>query len=230
MPPIDSTYPVETPDGVDLDIHPAGPVPRAAAWMVDLLVRSGIMIMLIFILSGFNAVGFAMLVLAWFLINWWYPVLFEVLGNGATPGKRAFDIRVIHDDGTPVGWGPSVVRNLLRQVDFLPLLYMTGLISMLCNRRFQRLGDLAAGTVVIHGDNRRITLPELPPGETRHPPIPLKPDEQQAVLSFAERIRSLNPARAEELANLLEPVTGQTGPEAVDELLTWARWMRGQAT
>jgi len=230
VPPIDSTYPVETPDGVDLDIHPAGPVPRAAAWMVDLLVRSGIMIMLIFILSGFNAVGFAMLVLAWFLINWWYPVLFEVLGNGATPGKRAFDIRVIHDDGTPVGWGPSVVRNLLRQVDFLPLLYMTGLISMLCNRRFQRLGDLAAGTVVIHGDNRRITLPELPPGETRHPPIPLKPDEQQAVLSFAERIRSLNPARAEELANLLEPVTGQTGPEAVDELLTWARWMRGQAT
>jgi len=227
---IDSTYPVETPDGVDLDIHPAGPIPRAAAWMIDFLVRAGLMIMLIFIFAGFNAIGFAMLVLAWFLINWWYPVLFEVLGNGATPGKRAFEIRVINDDGTPVGWGASVVRNLLRQVDFLPLLYMTGLISMLCNRRFQRLGDLAAGTVVVHGESRRITLPDLPPGETRHPPIALKPGEQQAVLSYAERIGSLNPARAEELANLLEPVTGQTGPEAVDELLTWARWMRGQTT
>lgn len=230
MPAIDSIYPVETPDGVDLTIHPAGPVPRGAAWLIDLMVRTGLMFMLMFSLAFLEVIGVAMIVLAWFLINWWYPVLFEVLGNGATPGKRAFDIRVINDDGTPVDWGASIVRNLLRQVDFLPLMYATGLISMLCNRRFQRLGDLAAGTVVVHGSNRRGKLPRLPDGPVNHPPILLRPVEQQALLSFAERKRSLNPDRAEELANLLEPVTGHTGTDGVEELMSWARWVRGQAT
>lgn len=229
MPAIDSTYPVETPDGVDLTLHPAGPVPRGAAWLIDFVVRTGLMIMLIFTLSFLEVIGVALVVLAWFLINWWYPVLFEVRGNGATPGKRAFNLRVINDDGTPVHWGASIVRNLLRQVDFLPLLYVTGLVSMLCNRRFQRLGDLAAGTVVVHAKGNEGKLPDLPDGEVHHPPIRLQPVEQQALLSFAERKRSLNPARAEELAELLAPVTGYSGPEGVEELMSWARWVRGRA-
>lgn len=230
---IDTRYPVETPDGIELALHPAGPVPRALAWLIDLLIRGGIMIALGMVLSLLGAAGMALLVLAWFVINWWYPVLFEVLSGGATPGKKAFGLRVLHEDGTPVGWGPSVVRNLLRQVDFLPAAYAAGLVSMLCNRRFQRLGDLAAGTLVVYNatsTNASGDGGDLAPGRVEAPPLPLSPDEQQVILSFAERSGKLNPERAGELASLLSPLTASHGADSAERLLAWARWIKGTAT
>ncbi|MEN1728301.1 MAG: RDD family protein, partial [Pseudomonadota bacterium] len=146
---IDSLYPVETPDGIELPLRLAGPFPRAGAWLLDVMIRGALLFAVAWALAWMQAIGFAVFLIVWFLINWWYPVLFEVLGQGATPGKRAANIKVIMQDGTPVNWSASIVRNLVRQVDFLPLFYTTGLIAMFCNRRFQRLGDLAAGTVVV---------------------------------------------------------------------------------
>ena len=95
--------------------------------------------------------GQGLMLLGFFLLEWFYPVFFE-LRSGATPGKRAMGLRVVHDDGTPVGAVASVIRNLLRVADFLPLFYAAGLVSCLVDRDFRRLGDLAAGTLVVHSE------------------------------------------------------------------------------
>lgn len=228
---IDTLYPVATPEGIDLLLRPAGPVPRAAAWLVDSLIRAGIVLGLVFVFSLLGALGMALFFISWFLINWWYPVLFEVLWQGATPGKRALGLRVLSSDGTPVAWGPSIVRNLLRQVDFLPLFYATGLVSMHCNARFQRLGDLAAGTLVVYQPKDQQSATTLPPGPAEPPPVPLRLAEQQAIVSFAERSPRLNPQRAAELAGLLAPLTGlPPGDAATARLMAWARWIHGQGS
>lgn len=224
---IDTRFPVETPDGIDLALHPAGPILRALAWLIDLVIRIVIMIALSMVLSFLGTTGVALLILAWFVVNWWYPVLFEVLSQGATPGKKAFGLRVIHEQGTPVGWGPSIVRNLLRQVDFLPFAYAAGLVSMLCNQRFQRLGDLAAGTLVIYTGGAWSGSAELPDGPVEAPPLVFSPDEQQTLLSFSERSAKLNPERVGELADLLQPLTGRTGADSAERVNAWARWIKG---
>jgi uncharacterized RDD family membrane protein YckC len=230
MGPIDTLDRVETPDGIELSLRPAGPVLRAVAWLIDLSLRGGIMIALGILLGLLEVIGMALFVLLWFLINWWYPVLFEVYGRGATPGKKAVALRVINQDGTPIGWGPSIIRNLLRQVDFLPLLYATGLVSMFCNRRFQRLGDLAAATLVVYADEPRGeaagTGAEAESGQALA--LRLSADEQRAVLSFAERCPNLHPDRAAELAELLSPLTGLHGADNVERVLAWARAIEGR--
>ncbi|MCC5866008.1 MAG: RDD family protein [Wenzhouxiangella sp.] len=226
---VDTRLAVETPDGIELDLIPAGPVLRAAAWLIDSVIRAGMLIGLGFVLSALGAAGIALLILAWFLINWWYPVLFEVLAGGATPGKKAFGLRVVNEDGTPVGWGASIVRNLLRQVDFLPFGYGAGLLAMHCNSRFQRLGDLAAATLVVYRDWSVTSARALPPGPAEPPPLPLAPAEQQILLTFAERGSALNPERIGELAGIMTPVTGLTGVDSAERLLAWARWLKGQA-
>jgi uncharacterized RDD family membrane protein YckC len=228
MGPIDTLDRVETPDGIELSLRPAGPVLRAVAWLIDLSLRGGIMIAFGIVLGLLEAIGMALFVLLWFLINWWYPVLFEVYSHGATPGKKAMSLRVINQDGTPVGWGPSIIRNLLRQVDFLPLLYATGLVSMLCNRRFQRLGDLAAATLVTYSDPSRPGAGEAGDDPGQALALRLSADEQRAVLSFAERCPSLHPDRAAELAELLSPLTGLHGAENVERVLAWARAIEGR--
>ncbi|NBD95712.1 MAG: RDD family protein [Gammaproteobacteria bacterium] len=227
MTAIDSLYPVETPDGIELSLHVVGPVPRGIAWGVDLLIRGGIMIGLIMALAWLEALGMALLVLIWFLINWWYPVLFEVLSRGATPGKKAVGIKVIHQDGTPIGWSASIIRNLLRQIDFLPFLYATGLVAMFCNSRFQRLGDLAGGSVVVYRESGAGAPELLAPGPVEAPPVALDAAEQRALLSFAERVRRINPKRAAELAGELSPLTGRQGEDGVDRVLAWSRFIAG---
>ena len=225
---IDTLNRVETPDGIELALKPAGPVLRATAWFVDLVIRAGLLFLFGMLLALLEAVGMAVLLLLWFIINWWYPVLFEVLSRGSTPGKKATGLRVINQDGTPVNWGPSVVRNLLRQVDFLPFLYAAGLISMFCNHRFQRLGDLAAGTMVVYHNNSMQLEFTLAEGPIETPPFVFNTDEQRAILAYAERVARLHPERAAELANQLSDLTGETGTAGVERLLAWARNLQGQ--
>ena len=235
MAAIDTIRPVTTPEGIDLPIRPAGPVARARAWVIDLFIRGAILLVLFVLihwLPVLGGVGIGLLFLVWFLVNWWYPVLFEVLRDGATPGKAAVGLRVVHLDATPVGWGASLVRNLLRQIDFLPFGYATGLVALLCNDRFQRLGDLAAGTLVVYRDRAPENaalglLPALAGRAAEPPPVRLTRQEQQALLSLAERLPRLNPQRAEELADHLSPLTGARGREGLERVLGWARWAAG---
>ncbi len=91
----------------------------------------------------------ALLLLVNFLLLWGYYVAFELLWDGQTPGKRAIGLRVLRDSGHPLGFLDSLIRNLLRLVDFLPLYYGIGVLTMLIDARWRRLGDLAAGTIVV---------------------------------------------------------------------------------
>lgn len=224
---IDSSYRVETPDGIELSLSLAGPIPRGGAWALDLLIRGGLMFALVWALAWMQAIGSAILLIAWFMINWWYPVLFEVLAHGATPGKRAAGIKVLMQDGTPINWSASIVRNLIRQIDFLPLFYSTGLIAMFCNGRFQRLGDLAAGTLVVRTRRDLTTHANLGEGPAEPLSIPLQADEQRTILALAERSPRLNPDRAAELSSILAPITGVQGRSAVARIQSWARALRG---
>jgi uncharacterized RDD family membrane protein YckC len=232
---IDTLCAVETPEGVELEFSPAGPVPRALAWIVDGGIRWAAYLALASALSGLGRVGLGILLVLLFLLEWFYPVAFEVLAKGQTPGKKLLGLRVLRADGAPVGWSRSTVRSLLAFADFLPFGFAAGLIAMLLGRRCQRLGDLAAGTVVVHlalerqgGARPEAAAPIAAAGEPPlPPPFPLSPPEQRAVMGFAERAPGLTPERARELADLLEPLTGARGDAGMRRLHAMARSLRG---
>lgn len=225
---IDTLRAVQTPEGIDLHLPVAGLVSRALAWLVDVLIRGVFYIGIGFLLLLLGDTGYGLFLLTAFLLEWFYPVLFEVLRDGQTPGKKAYAIRVIHDDGTPVGWSASLLRNLLRVADFLPVLYGFGIVSLMLNRDFKRLGDLAAGTVVVYQDTTspEPVLPEVPPARPR---FALSQPEQQAIIGFAERTPRLTPERAAELAGLTGSlVNGE--PDPVTLLQGMARWLSGDGS
>ena len=223
---LDTVRRVETPEGVELDLPLAGPVVRAQAWLVDALIRGAVWIGVVLAAFPFGALGRGFGLLVLFGLTWLYPVLFEVLRRGATPGKALLGLRVVHDNGTPVGWTASAVRNLIRAADFLPFGYAAGLLSCLWDVDFRRLGDLAAGTVVIHAE-RPARPPDLPAAIPLRPGIDLTVPEQRAVLAFAERTVSLTPERARELAGLIPALSGG-GAEATARLQGVAAWIAGR--
>ncbi|MNL28770.1 hypothetical protein D3C87_1504290 [compost metagenome] len=137
-------------------------------------------------------------------------------------------LRVVHDDGTPVGWSASLLRNLLRFVDMLPFGYFLGAISCLQHPNFKRLGDLAAGTLVIYRE-QPLSRPQLPAAEPRRPAFALALPEQRAILGFAERQGELSQARVTELAAILAQPLQLSAPQAVAELNAIARGLLGPA-
>ena len=159
---LDTTCLIETPEGVDLEVVPAGPVVRMAAYLADLGIRLLVLVFVGAIAAVAGAFGQGLTLLVYFALEWLYPVLFETLRNGQTPGKKLMGLRVIRDDGTPVGWGDSALRNLLRTADFLPVGYALGLCTMLVSGRFQRLGDLAAGTLVVGSERPVLAASRIP--------------------------------------------------------------------
>jgi uncharacterized RDD family membrane protein YckC len=223
---LDTTQSVETPEGIELSLRPAGPAPRALAWILDTLIRAAIFWAAMIVVGVLGRFGTGLALILLFVLWWFYPLLFEVLRDGATPGKKALGIYVARMDGSAVGWGPSLVRNLLRTVDFLPVLYGLGLGTMLLNPRFQRLGDIAAGTMVLYRPTPT-TRRRLPEVASVAPAIPLSPEEAQAIVSFAERSGRLTPERAEELAGLAAPLMSRERPADVNRLLGVARWLTG---
>ncbi|MCP5158666.1 MAG: RDD family protein [Gammaproteobacteria bacterium] len=227
--PLDTLCHIEIPEGIELSLRVAGPVARVLAWSVDSLIRYGALWGLFIVLAMLGAGGLGLWLIILFLAEWLYPVLFEVYASGATPGKRTLGLKVVHVNGTPVDWPAALIRNLLRAVDFLPLLYGCGLVAMVCNRRFQRLGDLAAGTVVIYRDPPA-AAPKLPPGPALPPPFPLYAAEQQLLIDFAERSATLHPERQAELADLLACQTSLYGVVGVERLCAYARWLAGEET
>ena len=220
---LDTLREYEIPEGVRLEFRLAGPVVRACAWGIDASLRALLYVGSSVGLSFFGGVGVGVMLIGFFLIEWFYPVVFE-LQNGATPGKRAMGIRVIQDNGTPVMPVSSIIRNLLRAADFMPFLYGFGLVCMLCNRDFKRLGDLAAGTLVVYRD-RSIERFQPPSDAVCQPPLELNEAERMALLAFAERGQGLSEARRIELAELLTDLTGRQGQQAVDRLYGYANWI-----
>ena len=162
---------IDTPEQVALRLPLASAGSRLLAILTDSLLQAAVAIVLLVILfllltaapSLQHAVShvyrwsdsarkwlLAALILGQFLLLWGYFSLFEAFWNGQTPGKRLLKIRVIQDSGRPITLFESLARNLLRVIDFLPSIYLAGLVTMLCNAQGKRLGDLLAGTLVVH--------------------------------------------------------------------------------
>ena len=225
---LDTARRVATPEGVEITLRVAGPVPRALAYTLDLLFRGAVMFALMIAVSALGNFGSAIMLLAAFMLEWLYPVLFEVLSAGATPGKRAMGLIVLNDDGTPVRWPASLTRNLLRAIDFLPFLYFIGFVTMVANRDFKRLGDLAANTLVVYRDEKPAAA-SIPEASPIAPSIPLTLAEQRTLLDFSERSSRLTAERAAELAEIVAPLTsGHSGPAAVQQLVGIANHLVGR--
>ncbi|WP_163833086.1 RDD family protein [Spartinivicinus ruber] len=224
---LDSQIVIETPEGISLPLTPAGPGVRILAFLIDAIIRYSIVFAVFLALQFFGDIGSGIGLVALFLVEWFYPVFFDVFRHGVTPGKKSFHLRVIHDDGSPICFSSSMVRNLLRVADFLPAFYILGVLSMMSNRRFQRLGDLAAGTLVVY-DTTTANFTGTPIEGSQPFPIPLNWQQQQAIIQFSERSNTLSEARQQELANLLAPITHDKDQAAVTSLLKVANGILGR--
>jgi len=213
---LDGRLSLTTPEGIRLQLAPAGAVPRAWAWLIDLCIWLAAMAALGFIL-GQQKAGLGVFSVILFVSYWGYPVVFEVCFGGSTPGKRAMGLVVRRADGLPVGWRESALRNLLLVADFLPMLYITGLLFMLFDAHFRRVGDLVAGTQVVYRDATpaRPAAPDVPPLPL---PFPLTAEQQRAISGLFERADQLPAARLEELGTIAEPLTGLRGEASLDRL------------
>lgn len=212
-----------TPEGVRLLLTPAGPVPRAWAWAIDFLIWLVTVWVLIMVFSG-SKLGEGALLIMLFLTYWGYPIICEVYFGGRTLGKRALGIEVLRANGLPVGWRESSLRNLLLVADFLPMVYCSGLLCMLYDSRFRRIGDIVAGTQVVYREKRQER--PAPPDVTPAPlPYPLTPEQQRTLADLFERERRLPPGRLEELGTIAEPLTGLTGEASLERLRAYVAGM-----
>ncbi|MBE5314791.1 MAG: RDD family protein [Xanthomonadales bacterium] len=225
-PLLDTRIEIETPEGIRLYLLPAGMAPRAIAWVLDLVLRLIVLWLLGLGLLFMGRAGSGLHMIAMFALMWLYPVLFELFWRGQTPGKRVLGLRVVHADGTPVGWVASATRNLLRTFDMLPFGYAVGVVSSLLDGRSRRLGDMAAGTLVVH----------VPPPPRAHAsigaapvdPPPLQRGEREALIEFGERHAQLSAERQLELAGLLQPLSGRAGEAGLQQVLGMAAALTGQ--
>lgn len=224
---LDTFREVHTPEGVALRLPAAGPVPRALAWLIDLGIRLGVLSTVGTVLGALGESGLGAYLILAFVLLWGYPVLCEALFDGQTPGKRALELRVVSVNGAPVGWLAAIVRNLMRTVDALPIGYGFGLVASLADPFGRRLGDMVAGTVVVHAPRLRRHA-HAPLQGVHAPAQPLRPEEQVAVIAFAERAATLTPERQQELADIAEPVTSARGELGVMRLVGIANWLLGR--
>jgi len=204
---------ISTPEGLDLELQLAGVGSRFMAACVDLFLQFLIVAVVAVLLENVVGGGFAaaLLVITFFIVLYAYDVLFEVLAGGRTPGKRLVHLRVVRASGGPIDLPASALRNLLRIIDGFIFLYLPGLICVLATRRNQRIGDLAAGTLVIRDAPRPKRARAVAPAPPADPTLPARadvsavtPDEIATVRRFLERRATIAPGPRQQLAYRLE--------------------------
>jgi uncharacterized RDD family membrane protein YckC len=230
---IDNTIRIVTPENIAFHYRLAGPFRRLPAFLIDLVIRA-------FLFWAILAAAFSaspllggllapVLLLSYFVLDWFYGGLFETYMNGQTPGKWLVGIRVLTTAGEPIDGLQAVMRNILRLVDMSPLLslevfglpplyllptFAAGLAAASLNPRFQRLGDLACGTMVVIEERRRLTGTarlEDPQAARLAAHIPadfrVSPSMARALAAYADRRRYFSPPRRQEIArHLAEPL------------------------
>lgn len=238
---------ISTPDHVSLEFELAGPGSRFSAYAIDFLLNMLLIVvvgLLFFLIGGLGALRallgavdghgpwgtswlVALLVLAVFLINWGYYVFFEALGQGSTPGKRLVGIRVIRQDGLPVGWREAALRNLVRAADMLPPpCYLLGGLVMHFDPYGRRLGDMVAGTYVVvekfdlaaQGASGAAWAARVERGRSRQaltlPHGAISPEQVGLVEQFLARRFELSPERRAALAwQITEPLLPLLGED-----------------
>ena len=253
---IDTTIEVVTPENIAFHYQAAGPFRRLVALSIDMLIRMGILFCVgcVTSLVGFVIGGMAVLVylVSYFILDWFYGGLFETFMNGQTPGKRVMGVRVLTTEGQPINAMQAITRNVLRWVDMMPFLslemfgipapmyfiptFMLGLGFMMMNRRFQRLGDVVCGTMVVieerHwltgvvklDDSRAALLADYLPADFQ-----VSRSLGQTLSHYVERRRYFSDARRREVARHLgEPLLRQFGlpSDTSHDLLLCAMYYR----
>ncbi|HYM35743.1 MAG TPA: RDD family protein [Steroidobacteraceae bacterium] len=227
---LDTAVVAETPEGIAIELHPAGISPRVYAYLLDSVIRFIAFSILLQFAVFMKGMGVALVFIFWFVMEWFYPVAFELSRWGATPGKRAFGIKVVMDSGLPITPAGSLTRNLLRTADFLPFFYGFAILCMLLRRDFKRLGDIAAATLVVYQapPAKKVVIQDVPPVA---PAYPLPPQDQAALIALAARASRLTVERVDELAALAAPIcgaAGHSGPEVTRRVLGVAQWLLGK--
>lgn len=230
---------ISTPEGLELELLLAGVASRLIASLLDVLVQGSLAVAVLIAVavtgSGIaQAVGYICL----FALVFGYNILFETRASGRTPGKRWAGLRVILPSGRRITVPVSAVRNLLRLVDFLPAFYAVGVISILVSKRNQRVGDLAAGTIVVK-DSDYLALWQIPGGRPTDPPPPpltspaavafapatrgelalrrLDPELRRFVSSYARRRPELPPALRAQLAGAVQASLRSAAPDVFNQ-------------
>lgn len=224
-------YSLDTPEAISIRYDTAGIGTRFLAAALDFLIWAVLAVILIVgavALSAYGIVGHdtALILLGTlaFLILYAYYIIFETLWQGQTPGKRVLKIRVIRRDAHPIGFTEAFIRNVVRVVDFLPVFYGIGVITMFVSKQSRRLGDYAAGTIVVL--ENPVTLAEITSGTPATQPAlgaidpdelgwdmrALLPDDLLLMRRFLERAEQLPAAaRAGVGMALAERVAGRIG-------------------
>jgi uncharacterized RDD family membrane protein YckC len=207
------THYIDTPEQVGLEFNVAGVGSRFVAALLDSLVIGAFFLLEVLALALIGSASsataaavkpsetalkwfFGIVIFINFAIVWGYFALFEAYWHGQTLGKRAMKLRVIKDSGRQITLFEALARNLMRVIDYLPSLYLVGVITMLCNKRNQRLGDLVAGTIVVH---ERLDEPSLlyQTSATMAPvSVTAQPVGQETVLPWGQGVTAMFPADA----------------------------------
>lgn len=227
----DTISSVISPEAVEIELRPAGVWVRSRAFLLDWAIRVILSIVVFFLLSMLaklsGGVATGLLFIAIFLVYWLYPVLFEVFWHGQTPAKRVFGLRVVQDNGTPVSFTQSLIRNLMRTADILPIFYGLGMSVMLLHPQFKRLGDILSGCLVIYTDEPKIKINKqvFVGVKAIAPPIALTRDERLSLILFMERLPHLSVARQQELADELLRHSDIPANESIETLKSWAKFL-----
>ena len=227
---LDTVVAVETPEGILLELRPAGLSARFYAFALDWMIRLMIIYAVGTATAFMGGIGVAFWLVLLFALEWFYPVAFELTPSGATPGKRVFGLRVVMDNGLPVTAAASMARNLLRAADFFPFGYGLAIASILLRRDCKRLGDIAAATLVVH-QPRATPRPPLQNIAPVPPARPLAQADQAAIIALAARAPGLTAGRLDELAALAAAVSGdagRSGPVVTGRVLGVAQWLLGR--
>jgi uncharacterized RDD family membrane protein YckC len=238
-PPLDATLSVVAPEHITFDYRLAGPFRRLPAFILDLCIGTAVFIALAIVInmtvamaSGYLAT--AVMFLLFFVIWWFYGVLFETFMNGQTPGKYMVGLRVLSDSGEPINGMQATLRNLLRAADmFVPVV---GLVVMSLNKKFQRLGDIVAGTIVVIEERQWLTgVAQLEDPRAIQLAAYLPPNFvvtrslARTLATYVERRRFFTPPRRREVArHLAIPLLNRFGlpPDTSYDLVLCALYYR----
>ena len=210
-------YHVKTPENVTLDFELAGAGSRGVAVIIDTLFQNLILFFIILIAALIfgdgnfnlwnaeeNTLYIVMAILLIFIVQFGYFLLFEYFSKGSTLGKRIVGLKVIMANGEPVSFTAALVRNLLRIGDMLPGIYGVGIFSVVLNKRYMRVGDLAANTVVIKVKNRKTDFSSIRSINPEQRNIPVSPKEEALLIEYNERLKdNKNPLCSTTLENQL---------------------------
>lgn len=217
--PLDTVLGIETPEHLAFRVRIAGPARRFFAWAIDTAIAiamwmtAAVVVGLVFASVDLAGMGGGVITVVAFVLYWFYFVLFDVMTGGRSPGKIWLKLRVVRENGLPITWRESILRNLLRAADVMVLsanaILPLGVLVMALDPKFRRLGDFAAGTIVVveeplRKEAKKALAPDPALVDTLPGTLPVTRDDLEALELFVHR-EQLSDARRDELARIVAP-------------------------